>query len=175
MGWSCARDAGCRLDAISAECLLCSKMTNQWTTKGDTYFYEVGREQRDGSITGTIFLHLPDGKCRKSGSFKINPDGSWCRGPAWMRKVPFKLVKMTTSSGSNWVFLYPGELTDAGLMSYMLEWVASFKEDGPNRMLEGAIPYPVEAEITDPDTKSVLVKWKQPMFFVWESSDVTVR
>ncbi len=47
-----------------------------------------------------------------------------------------------------------------------------FIEDRPatSADVEGHIPYPVDAVVTNPDTKLELVKWKQPMFFVWESS-----
>lgn len=175
MGWSCNRKAGCRLDVISAACLANSGMQNKWTDKGDTYFYEVGREQADGSITGTVNKYLPDGiHVCKSGSFKIAPDGSWERGPAWMKKVPFIYIKMHDAHGCSWFDVYRGDETDAGLMHFMQSWLKQWLPGGINEIISGHIPYPIDAIVTNPDTKKEVVKWKQPMFFVWETNEEAI-
>lgn len=54
----------------------CPPTSNTWKHKGETYFYELGREQADGSITGTVHLCLPDNKARQVGSFKCCADGA---------------------------------------------------------------------------------------------------
>lgn len=41
-------------------------------------FFEVGKEHRDGSITGGVFTANP---CRRRGTFRIDPDGSVRRFP----------------------------------------------------------------------------------------------
>ena len=172
MGWSCSRIAGCRLDAISAACIASTGSQNKWTDgKGDTYFYDVGREQADGSITGTVNKFLPSGLCRVSGSFKINRDGGWERGPAWMKRVPFLYIVMHDSNRTKWFDVYRGDVTDDGLMKFMLEWVKQWLPGGINEIVKGTIPYPVDAVVTNPDTKTELLKWKQPLFFIWETDE----
>ncbi len=57
--------------------------SNSWgATAESSAFYEIGREQRDGSITGTVNVPVPGkpGYCRKAGSFKIL-DGKIVRFP----------------------------------------------------------------------------------------------
>lgn len=58
--------------------------SNTWISNGKQYFYDRGREQSDGSITGTVFVFTDiitmnngdiTGHCRKAGSIKILPDG----------------------------------------------------------------------------------------------------
>ncbi len=49
---------------------------NVLTIKGERYFFERGREQGDGAVTGSLMLMLPNDYCRKIGSVRINPDGT---------------------------------------------------------------------------------------------------
>ena len=53
--------------------------SNTW---GDGFFYETGREQADGSITGTVWAPVADkpGYSRKAGGIKID-DGKVIRFP----------------------------------------------------------------------------------------------
>ena len=49
---------------------------NTWENNGSKYFFERGREQQDGSITGTIYQFINNtNMCRKYGSVKILPNG----------------------------------------------------------------------------------------------------
>lgn len=58
---------------------------NGWKYKGVDYFYEQGRENYDGSITGSVWKFLPDGlHARRAGCIKIDSRGN--------------VVKFTTSS-----------------------------------------------------------------------------
>jgi glucose/arabinose dehydrogenase len=54
-----------------------ARSSNAWDYKGQTYFYQIGRENADGAITGTVFRNLPDGEhCRRAGRVRIEPDGT---------------------------------------------------------------------------------------------------
>jgi hypothetical protein len=46
-----------------------------------TFFYEIGRENADGSITGTLFENVDANHARKYGSFKIHAEGVIVRFP----------------------------------------------------------------------------------------------
>jgi hypothetical protein len=70
--------------------------SNAYTVKGTTYFLEQGREQRDGAITGTVWKMTTssvndDGievkHCEKSGSFRIDHDGTVKRYPAGLKNI----------------------------------------------------------------------------------------
>ena len=87
MGWSCNADAGRTLDAWRALCVESTNGSNTWETKRGMYFYEVGRENDDGAITGTVMRMIGSGKCRSAGSFRINPDGTVARGPALLKEA----------------------------------------------------------------------------------------
>jgi len=52
-----------------------------------TFFYEVGREQPDGSITGTLFENIDATHARKYGSFKISYSGGIVRFPGIKRDM----------------------------------------------------------------------------------------
>lgn len=89
MGYSYAAKAGYALDKLSE--LIASPMSNGMPDGG---FYEHGRENDDGAITGTVwrklnaaerghYAHLSDVADRvvRRGSFRINPDGTIKRFP----------------------------------------------------------------------------------------------
>jgi hypothetical protein len=55
---------------------------NILTIHGKPYFFERGREQEDGAITGCIMLMLPEDYCQRvGGSVRIEPDGTITRFP----------------------------------------------------------------------------------------------
>lgn len=91
MGWSCEMLAGKRLDLIMDLCHKNSGMTNVWTENNNKYMFETGREQADGSITGTISKYIDDSKVKKSGSFKIEAGGIVSRGPKFFKKKAYLL------------------------------------------------------------------------------------
>lgn len=56
------------------------------------YFADIGKENRDGAITGTVYeitgpLEGMNRACRKAGSFRINPDGSITRFPGVSKRM----------------------------------------------------------------------------------------
>jgi hypothetical protein len=112
MGWSCAARAGRTMRAWSAACVESTKSQNEFVSRGARYFWEVSNvEHGDGAITGAVWRmvgKLPgDGpdtmRCRKAGSFRINPDGTVARAPAWL-----KAVKVPADFEGEWVGALPG-------------------------------------------------------------------
>jgi len=85
MGYSCTAAAALKLEAIMKGLREAGltvyhngrPMTNTWKRGKDTLFYERGRENPDGAITGSIFSISG----RRVGSFRIEPDGQVTRFP----------------------------------------------------------------------------------------------
>jgi hypothetical protein len=75
MGYSCTRDAADMLGVIG-KFYATDGNPNVLTIGGSRYFFERGKEQDDGAITGSLMLVLPDDYCRKVGSVRINADGT---------------------------------------------------------------------------------------------------
>lgn len=80
MGYSCTKDASNALGVVS-HMFATDGNPNILTIRGKQYFFERGREQADGAITGTLMLMLPDDHCRKAGNVRIEPDGMVRRFP----------------------------------------------------------------------------------------------
>lgn len=80
MGYSCTRDASNMLGVIG-RMLATDGNPNVLTIRGKQYFFERGREQEDGAITGSLMAMLPNEYCRKVGTVRINPDGTIARFP----------------------------------------------------------------------------------------------
>ncbi len=91
MGWSCATDANETMKKWTAACVAQTGSQNVYVVKGQKYMWEISEtEHADGAITGTIFKMLtvkPDGSgtVRQTGSFRIEPDGSVGRAPAFLK------------------------------------------------------------------------------------------
>jgi hypothetical protein len=86
MGYSCLAISGLVLDAMVQVMQDCGphpdNISNGWTVDGNNYFYEVGREQQDGSITGSVWgPSKTEGCVHKVGSFKIDAEGKVVRFP----------------------------------------------------------------------------------------------
>jgi hypothetical protein len=85
MGWSCATAAYKTLDRMHANCRAATGSVNVFT---GGLMFEVSRtEHRDGAITGETFVFLDETHVRKTGTFRINPDGSVARAPAWLKAL----------------------------------------------------------------------------------------
>lgn len=81
MGYSCCTSAANALDFILDQVTDSLGSSNSWQNDGNDYFFERGREQADGSITGTVYRMIGENRCRKAGSAKIDPDGLVRRFP----------------------------------------------------------------------------------------------
>lgn len=87
MGYSCSANA-----SLAIEMLMCYAFedgmacvgTNGWRTAKDDFFYEIDRENHDGSITGTVYKTSGG----RAGSFKVAADGiieRWAAMPKYLR------------------------------------------------------------------------------------------
>ena len=89
MGWSCTAKAGFTLDGISKTF---QGSSNTWNTEKGNFFFETGRENEDGAITGQVWKMINwqgQERCKQSGSFRIEADGTIARFPhlpAWLKK-----------------------------------------------------------------------------------------
>ena len=79
MGYSCTAKANFTLDGIVAALKMLN--ANTFEVKGNKYFYEIGKENSNGSMTGTIWKFINGGYIKRSGSFKIDWNGKIIRFP----------------------------------------------------------------------------------------------
>lgn len=105
MGYSCTARAAFVRDAIQKiidrECPQTDGSSNRTPDGG---FWEIGRENADGAITGTVWKPAGEGYARKRGSFKIDADGAVKRFPGlpakWLREAEaIGATKYTTTYG----------------------------------------------------------------------------
>lgn len=84
MGYSCAQKASKTLESLIKTLRVDDKTpTNHWEHDGISYFYEIGRENYDYSITGSVFrINKGSITAVRAGSFKISRDGILVRWPA---------------------------------------------------------------------------------------------
>jgi len=92
MGWSCTAKAHFTLDALKEILrgnLNSSNSIESLRVGGHFGFWECGREQPDGSITGTVWKPWETDPTRvtKAGSFKIDPEGKVLRFPGTSKEV----------------------------------------------------------------------------------------
>lgn len=87
MGWSARADACHVIDAWTRGCVANGGTQNVYVgTDGRRYFYEIGREQADGAIVGSVFRFRGDTELAdRAGSFRISPDGDVVRWPTKFR------------------------------------------------------------------------------------------
>lgn len=81
MGYSCTVAADNTLAALSHD-YATNGNPNILTIHGKQYFFECGREQPDGSITGRLMVMLPGNLCQSVGQVRINGIGVIERFPA---------------------------------------------------------------------------------------------
>lgn len=89
MGYSCTKDASDILGLIRHAF---NDGTGNGIKSGAFHgFYEIGRENADGAITGTVFENVGEGFARRVGSFRIEPDGFITRFPSIKRNQRVQL------------------------------------------------------------------------------------
>ena len=91
MGYSCTRAAADMLGTIS-HILATDGNRNVLTIGQAQYFFERGREQSDGAITGTLMEMLPNDYCRKAGTVRIGPEGELARFPRLPKTLRQEIV-----------------------------------------------------------------------------------
>ncbi len=81
MGYSCTQAADDRLTVLMAYSGTAS--SNTWKCGDTVFFYEVGDEQPDGAMVGTVYeiAKDPEGTAINHGPFRIDPDGAVVRFP----------------------------------------------------------------------------------------------
>lgn len=84
MGYSCTVDANNTLGVIE-HMFATDGNPNVLTIRGEQYFFERGREQEDGAITGQLMRMLPGEYCERAGAVRIAADGEIIRFPALSR------------------------------------------------------------------------------------------
>lgn len=84
MGYSCTSLASETERTWSDVCYRQTGAQNVYEVGGERFFYDVGRENRDGAITGQVFS-METG--RKVGSFRIEATGVVSRFPKGFRSV----------------------------------------------------------------------------------------
>jgi hypothetical protein len=90
MGYSCRADASDTYHEWERYCNTTTEMSNVYKVGATTYCLEMGREQRDGAITGTTLrLEGERGNWQgyPCGSWRIDPDGTVKRYPTGMKKA----------------------------------------------------------------------------------------
>lgn len=168
MGWSAAAKAINTLDLIREQCIKTSGFDNQFRQDGKTYFFEIGRENRDGAITGTI-LKREKTSCRRSGTFRIEPNGRVERGPTFFKDIfPMFLFIDNVPHGA-WFERFGGP-TKENLFKRVKLFADSFKIGGVNQHISkhyGYVPYPKIASILMCDD-AIVEDWTAALFQVWD-------
>jgi hypothetical protein len=91
MGWSCRKEASETMGRWTAACVAQTGSSNVYLMDGREYFWELSqKEHDDGAITGAIVEVVEkrlDGSstAKSAGTFRINPDGSVARAPAFLK------------------------------------------------------------------------------------------
>ncbi|KPL25610.1 MAG: hypothetical protein AMJ75_00430 [Phycisphaerae bacterium SM1_79] len=86
MGYSCTVKAHYVLKELLVQLQVSGEnSSNTWTITTGQYsgtqaFYEIGQEQEDGAITGSVYVFGNDW-CKRAGSFRIEPNGEITRFP----------------------------------------------------------------------------------------------
>lgn len=79
-------------------CVKSTGSSNMFKVGDKTFFWEESRtEHADGAITGRVHEMMDHGWCRGAGSFRIEPDGSVKRAPAFLKAV--KVTQRTAGYG----------------------------------------------------------------------------
>lgn len=79
MGYSCSAKANYVMDQIAATLRGLSNTSNEIVRNGG--FWEIGRENYDGAITGTVWKKVDETHVRRAGTFRIEADGTINRFP----------------------------------------------------------------------------------------------
>jgi hypothetical protein len=93
MSYSCRLDADTTYREWLDYCHSITGVSNTYLYKGQRYNLQLGREQHDGAITGSVYLLIdnPDIEGQylayKKGTFRIEPNGIATRFPAGLKDL----------------------------------------------------------------------------------------
>lgn len=105
MGYSCTKKAADTLERIG-KAFATDGNPNILTIGGRQYFFERGREQSDGAITGALFLSEPGPWASAVGSVRINADGTIARFP----KLPADVRKQFSITAAGYDYDNHGDI-----------------------------------------------------------------
>lgn len=155
MGWSCNKNAGITMDAISQACIQQTGSQNTYEIKNNKYFWEIGREQHDGAICATIWKFLNNDRCKRAGSLRIEPDGEVSRGPAWMRNL--KVYHLVIDNFDYGLFRH-GAPTENNLWEAVKQYVENTQKLVDKQLVP--VDLPKSAKIVGPNGH--IVEWIAP-------------
>lgn len=128
MGWSANRDACLTLEVITAHCIADSGQQNVYHVGEKKYMLQVGREQGDGAICATIYKFDEQDRIRRSGSMRIEGNGTISRGPSVFKKLTILFIDI---NGIRELWR-GGSVTQANLDAYIADWRKSYAPGGCN-------------------------------------------
>lgn len=172
MGWSCSEAASERLDALTRFCVSQTGSQNVYLDRGVRHFFEPSRrEHSDGAVTGSFYLLAPPGEhCVKKGTFRIEGNGRFSRGPKVLKAVP-AFTLLVDFKPITWVGVDPHPTNDDVRAYIKGPYIKQYYIGGINahvsKML-GYIPYPKQADLIDFDTQKVVAVWRPATFEAWE-------
>lgn len=134
MGYSCSRKASIRLEQVIKFLQnLHGNPTNSSNSWGEGYFYEIGRENVDGSITGKVMKPIPNkpGYCISAGGFKIDPNGDIVRFPTLQKKYKdiIQEIPIPYYEHPNGIKVIINKLGQYEVRSYTNVWMKTFNTD----------------------------------------------
>lgn len=100
MGYSCTVKADNSLDELIIQLKAAGseiETSNGWMIKDKRYFFQRGREQKDGAITGSVHKHTGERTCKNVGSFRIKPNGRIIRFPT-STKIQREIAELTAEA-----------------------------------------------------------------------------
>ncbi len=90
MGYSCSYEANITIDAITNSPEF--RCANGWVgDDGIGYFFEIGKENRDGAMTGSVYKSISG---KRVGSFKIAPNGRLISFPHLPKRIKAKINRL---------------------------------------------------------------------------------
>lgn len=93
MGYSCTKAASDTLHDVLAIACEHDGCSNTWRdAKGVGHFFERGRENADGAVTGRVHRFVGDTQARPIGSVRIDPDGTVKRWPGMPAAIIAKAI-----------------------------------------------------------------------------------
>ena len=96
---------------------------NSWHAKGSRYFVEIGKEQRDGAITGRIWKFGQHSTATPAGGIKINRHGAVVR---WQTSNKAQRESATTAGLIRFHETYGGHWQDDGVLTQLIGADAMF-------------------------------------------------
>jgi len=102
MGYSCSTKAMESFDQIVIQLKAAGKKTegsNTWGKNGIVFFHEIGREQKDGAVVGSVTkIYDPvRSYCKKAGSFRVESNGKITRFPT-STKIQRKVAEIAAKA-----------------------------------------------------------------------------